>query len=52
MVRITITMEDDFAHKFIGLVGNLNSVNDNSPIEIESVAIDEIVAYPKENKCE
>lgn len=53
---ITISMDSDFADKFIGFLKNLISINSDkrSPLTIDSIAIDdgesEIVAYPKEKE--
>lgn len=50
MVKITISLEPEFADKFMGLLKNLIAVNSDkkTPMLIESVIIDdEIVAYPK-----
>ena len=53
-VTFTISMERDFADKFIGFLKNLAIVNSDggSPIEVVSVEAEEdpeIVAYPKED---
>lgn len=52
-VEVTLSMSREFADKFIGFLHNLNAVNENDPVTIVSVKVEEggteYVAFPKED---
>ena len=50
-MTITISLDPEFADKFLGMLKNLITVNgDKKKLNIDCVTIDDnVVAYPKEN---